>query len=279
MENSSPLWPARLHHIKITSDQPVVLLDFYQRVLGSEISEISDGQWKLGGGERNFIIGRGKRNGLGFSAFAMDDPARVTALKDHVAAEGIDIDTSPSPLFGDEAFAVSDSDNNVLVFGTPEINGGQTDRLPGRLQHSVVGTPDLQSLVDFRLKLGFVLSDEVKDNDGNLTAVFLCSDEEHHSQAMFHTRVPKFDHYSMEATSWNDIRDWADHLGDMRIPLSWGPGRHGPGNNLFFMLADADGNMVELSAEIELMDRAMAARLWKHEAYTLNRWGVAWMRE
>ena len=82
----------------------------------------------------------------------------------------------------------------------------------------------------------------------------------------------------METTSWNDIRDWADHLGDMRIELSWGPGRHGPGNNLFFMVCDADGNMVELSAEIEEMDRYMAARQWKHEPHTLNLWGVAWMR-
>ena len=83
----------------------------------------------------------------------------------------------------------------------------------------------------------------------------------------------------METTSWNDIRDWADHLGGLRISLSWGPGRHGPGNNLFFMVCDADGNMVEFSAEMELMDRDTAVRLWKHEPHTLNLWGVAWIRD
>jgi catechol 2,3-dioxygenase-like lactoylglutathione lyase family enzyme len=276
---TSPLWPSRLHHIKITSDQPHLLLDFYQRVLESDIQELSDGLWHLAGGERALLVGRGQRNGLGFSAFAIDDPARVAALQDYVTTQGINVQPSPTPLFGEEAFAVSDADGNTLAFGTPIDTTARTDRLPARLQHSVVGTPNLQSLIDFRLSLGFVLSDEVKDDDGNLTAVFLRSDEEHHSQAMFHTKDPKFDHYSMETTSWNDIRDWADHLGSMRIPLSWGPGRHGPGNNLFFMVADADGNMVELSAEIELMDRDMAARQWKHEAYTLNHWGVAWMRK
>ena len=45
------------------------------------------------------------------------------------------------------------------------------------------------------------------------------------------------------------------------------------------MVTDADGNMVELSAEIELMDRNMEARQWKHEPYTLNLCGVAWMRQ
>lgn len=279
MTDPSPLWPARLHHIKITSDQPPVLLDFYQRVLEQEVKELTDGAWLLAGGERTFILGRGPRNGLAFSAFAIDDADRVRALQDYVTAQGINVQPSPTPLFGADAFAVDDADGNTLVFGTPlDPTPAKVDRLPGRLQHSVVGSPNLQELIDFRLRLGFVLSDEVKDDDGNLTAAFLRSNEEHHSQAFFHTREPKFDHFSMETTSWNDIRDWADHLGSMRIPLSWGPGRHGPGNNLFFMVADADGNMVELSAEIELMDREVAARQWKHEPHTLNLWGVAWMR-
>jgi len=279
MIDTSPLWPARLHHIKITSDQPQVLLDFYLRVLEQDIKEISDGQWLLAGDERTFLIGHGARNGLAYSAFSIDDPTRVTALQDYVTGQGINVQPSPSPLFGKGAFAVSDRDGNALVFGTPiEGKPSKTDRLPARLQHSVVGTPNLQDLTNFRCKLGFVLSDEVKDDDGNLTAAFLRSDEEHHSQAMFYTKAPKFDHFSMETKSWNNIRDWADHLGNIRIELSWGPGRHGPGNNLFFMVCDADGNMVELSAEIEEMDRDMTARLWKHEPHTLNMWGTAWMR-
>lgn len=279
MTDASPLWPARLHHLMMTSDQPPVLLDFYQRVLEMETEEVSEGLWRLAGPERTFLIGRGKRNGLGFSAFAIDDGDRVAALADHARAQGIETAPSPTPLFEDGAFAVQDPDGNTLVFGTPRANGaGRPDRLPARLQHSVVGTPNMDALIEFRLKLGFVMSDEVTDDDGGLTAAFLRSDEEHHSQAMFRTKAPKFDHFSMETTCWNDIRDWADHLGAMRIPLSWGPGRHGPGNNLFFMVADADGNMVELSAEIEHMDRGMAARRWKHEAHTLNQWGVAWMR-
>ena len=35
------------------------------------------------------------------------------------------------------------------------------------------------------------------------------------------------DHHAFEVPAWNDIRDWADHMGDLRVPLWWGPGRHG----------------------------------------------------
>ncbi|MEE8284465.1 MAG: VOC family protein [Alphaproteobacteria bacterium] len=279
MTDPSPLWPARLHHIEITSDRPPELIDFYRRLLEGDAQELADGRWLLAGAERCLLFALGARNGLGFSAFAMDDRARVAALRDFVTAQGINVQPSPSPLFGEEAFAVADPDGNILVFGTPRGEAPAiADRLPARLQHSVVGSPNMGELIDFRLKLGFVLSDEVKDDHGNLTAAFLRSDREHHSQAMFHTGVPKFDHFSMETTSWNDIRDWADHLGEKRISLDWGPGRHGPGNNLFFMVSDADGNMVEFSAEMELMDRDVAVRLWKDEPHTLNLWGAAWMR-
>jgi hypothetical protein len=75
-----------------------------------------------------------------------------------------------------------------------------------------------------------------------------------------------------------DIRDWADRMGSLRIPLWWGPGRHGVGNNLFFMIEDPDGHKVEFSAEIERMPREMAWRTWPHEQRTLNLWGSAWMR-
>lgn len=44
------------------------------------------------------------------------------------------------------------------------------------------------------------------------------------------------------------------------------------------MVKDPDGNNVELSAEIEIMPKAMPGRVWPHTMSTLNRWGVGWMR-
>src|SRR5437588_10939679 len=67
-------------------------------------------------------------------------------------------------------------------------------------------------------------------------------------------------------------------MGRLGIPLWWGPGRHGPGNNLFFMIEDPDGHKVEFSAELELMPKEKPYRIWPHEQRTLNLWGSAWMR-
>ncbi len=85
------------------------------------------------------------------------------------------------------------------------------------------------------------------------------------------------DHHSYEAGDWSVIKEWCDRMGDRRIPIMWGPGRHGPGNNIFIFIEDPDGNWIEISAELEVIyDRPV--KEWKHEPRTLNSWGRAIMR-
>ncbi len=278
MTPASPLWPARLHHLHLTTEQPAGLLDFYRAVLGNETRELSDGTWLVAGAERRLLVGPGPANRLGYAGFALDEAARLEALRDYLSAKGLDLRPSPSPLFSDGAFALSDPDGNTLAFGTPAEAASGGDEPPGRLQHVVVASDNVEAVSDFYQKvLGFVLSDTVLDDEG-VTASFLRSDEEHHSFAVFRAPGKRLDHFAFETTCWNDIHDWADRLGSMRIALGWGPGRHGPGNNLFFMINDPDGNALEFSAEIEHMPRQRPAREWPHEAHTLNLWGEAWMR-
>jgi len=154
---------------------------------------------------------------------------------------------------------------------------------PGRLQHVVVATADLAAMMVFyENTLGFVPSDHVlRDDDGGgqtLTAVFYRSTPEHHSFAMFLADAARPDHHAYEVSCWNDIRDWADHMAALEIKLWWGPGRHGPGNNLFFMVEDPDGYKVEISAELESMADTDPVRHWPHNDRSLNLWGPGWMR-
>jgi catechol-2,3-dioxygenase len=90
--------------------------------------------------------------------------------------------------------------------------------------------------------------------------------------------VPRFDHQSFETPSWTDLRDWADHMARLKMPMAWGVGRHGPGNDVFFMVADPDGNLAEISSEIETCAVDRPVGLWPHEERTLNVWGRAIMR-
>jgi catechol 2,3-dioxygenase len=76
---------------------------------------------------------------------------------------------------------------------------------------------------------------------------------------------------------WNLIRDWCDHFAGLGIEIVWGPGRHGPGNNLFAFIKDPDDNWIEISAELEVIfDRDIVD--WPQSTRTLNTWGRAFMR-
>jgi len=188
---------------------------------------------------------------------------------------------SPTPLFAADAFAVVDPDGRQIAFGRPVTTELAAWRpgLAGRLQHVVVASTDVGAMLSFyRDVLGLVVSDRVLDDEGALTAVFLRSDSEHHSFAVFRAPESRPDHHAYETNGWNDLRDWSDHFARWRVPIWWGPGRHGPGNNLFVMIEDPDGHKVELSAELAMMPRHIASRDWKHEQRTLNLWGQAWMR-
>jgi catechol-2,3-dioxygenase len=279
MTSPSLLWGARLHHIQINTQRLPEMTAFYQRGFGYEVNHLDSGGVYLAGGERRLLLGHGKPKSVKFAAFVLPDAERLKALRKHVRAQNIPLLSAPTPLFQEGAFAVEDPEGRQIAFGIAEPEAPRADKLPGRLQHLVVTTLDLPGVRSFyREALGFVESDRVLTEDGALTTVFLRSDPEHHSFAAFRAEELRLDHHALEVPDWNAIRDWGDHFGALQETIAWGPGRHGPGNNLFFMLFDPDQNWVELSAELEHMPADMPAREWPHTEHTLNLWGKGYLR-
>jgi len=274
------LWPARLHHLRRDSEEPAALARFYGKLLGDALAPLPGGDWLVCGRGRRLVVGKGAKAAVPWYALQVAGAAQLAGYRRGLQALGLACEPSPSPLFGEEAFAITDPDGRRVVFGlprAPEAAGGK----PGpsaRLQHFVCASTQPEAMLAFyRDRLGLVESDRVLEGE-QLSAFFLRSDPEHHSFAAFRAPASRPDHHCYETSSWNDIRDWADRLGGLRIPLWWGPGRHGPGNNLFFMIEDPEGHKVEFSAELERMPKDLAHRTWPHEPHTLNLWGSAWMR-
>jgi catechol 2,3-dioxygenase-like lactoylglutathione lyase family enzyme len=270
MEKTPELWPARLHHLRRDSPKPEPLARFYGELLGDRVEALPGGSWLVAGRGRRLVIGAGAAGAVPYFALEMQDAAHLDAFRRAHKAEPFS-----TPLFT-QAFSLADPDGRRVVFGMSKETQASSG-LPGRLQHFVCATTRLNEMLGFYKDLGMAESDRVLEND-DLAAVFLRSDPEHHSFAAFRAPESRPDHHCYETNGWLDIRDWADRMATLRIPLWWGPGRHGPGNNLFFMIEDPDGHKVEFSAELELMPRAMPPRTWPHEQRTLNLWGSAWMR-
>jgi catechol 2,3-dioxygenase-like lactoylglutathione lyase family enzyme len=272
---------ARLHHLLLHSTNPDDCAQFYSRIYGMAMQQ-QGGQRICVGPSRRLIFAAGSANQLGHAAFVFSSSAELRSYRKHVEPR-VELHPARSPLLDGDAFAVTDPDGNRIVFG---VESGRVphvfapgDAPPARLQHFAVRSSDLAKLTAFyRDTLAFVVSDCVYDDANALRACFLRTDSEHHAMAVFHAEQPCHDHLSFETADWNTVRDWADRVVSLGVPIVWGVGRHGPGNDTFFMLRDPDGNLVEISAELEVCEPTRPAGIWRHEQKTLNQWGSAIMR-
>ncbi len=277
--HESPLWTSVLTHLCIETADAEPMRRFYRDALGMAETAIDADRWLMEASGRRLLLAAGETNRLAFSGFAVSDDERLLRLRDQIVRQGGETVDSLSPLQQQGSFAVSDPDGNRLCFGIERPAVVSDSDIEGRLQHVVVASANLDAMMSYyETVLGFRPSDHVLSDDGAVTAAFYRSDPEHHSFAAFRAPQHGFDHCAFETPSWNHIRDWADHLATLDIPIWWGPGRHGAGNNLFFMVLDPDGNKIEFSAELEHLDFGHPVRHWPHDRRTLNLWGNAWMR-
>jgi catechol 2,3-dioxygenase len=292
MLHESPIWPAQLDHFRINAPNPSSLAEFYCNAIGYEISPLENGDLFLQGQDRRLIIGKGETHKRPYHAFRLQSRQQLDEVRSFLQAQGVNCLENPSPLFENDSLAVVDPDGWVSVFGLGRSdlpsrkasNNRPPLSMPGRLQHIVVATSNLEQMIAFYEKtLAFSPSDYVlKDiNDkASKHVAFWRTDEEHHSFAAFGASSSRHDHHAYETSGWMAIRDWADHFANLDIPIWWGPGRHGAGNNLFFMIEDPLGDKIEISAEIEKLDRSAGPRWWDgNNGKAVNLWGAGWARD
>lgn len=259
---------AKLKQLTLSSEQPQTLADFYSRAYQFENKE-------------SMISGTGEAVSLEFTQGLAGQMYQLIYVFDAIEnfeiyreklVQRISIET-----ISKHAFIVRDPLGHRLLFQYEQIEQTSGEML--RLQHVGLRVQDIQQISEFyEHVLDFTISDRVLNDKDELTAIFMRTDEEHHSMALFKSPVNRFDHFSFEINDWHGMKYWADHMAASGIELVWGIGRHGPGNDTFFMIRDVDGNMGEISAELERCKSNRPVGYWKHHPLTLNQWGVAIMR-
>ena len=278
MKQTALLAGAYLHHLCFESPNPEKLSDFYGKIMQMKPQSIGANAWLCSGKNRQILIKEGMKNRLEFAAFSCRDEEGLNLLKERVKEEGIEVINLQPDLFQNDAISIVDQDGHNISFGLSKPNMNAESVLNGPLQHLTFSTLNVEKFVDFYVgKLGFCISDRVLHSNGNLATCFVRSNHEHHTVACFKSDRIGVDHHSYEAGEWNVIRDWCDHFASMNIELMWGPGRHGPGNNLFVFVEDPDGNWIEISAELEVI-HGRPSKDWPQEERTLNLWGKAILR-
>jgi len=268
-----------LHHLHFCTPHPEALARWYGQVMDMDVEPIGDHLWWTSGPGRHVLFSKGKARTLAHAGYAARDAQSLAHLRERAEHAGISAVCVNTPLFQAGGFSVTDPDGNAIHFGLSLPQPAKRRKaLRGPIQHLTLATLDVVALEDFYArKLGFEISDRVVNDQGKVMTSFMRGNHEHHNLACFYQHRRGVDHHSYEAGEWNTIRDWADHLAAHGIQLFWGPGRHGPGNNLFIFIKDPDENWIEVSAELEVVhDRPV--KTWPHEERTLNLWGRGVLR-
>ena len=268
-----------LHHLEIQSSNPERLSNFYSNIMDMKIDKLSSDKFLCDGPSRKIIITLGKDKTLSHAGMVCRNENNLNGFKDFLNQKELKLKDYNSELYKPGSFSVEDPDKNVICFGVLKDNS--TSSLNGiyaPLQHLTFASEDVVSFQNFyENKLGFQVTDRVVKNNGELATCFTTSNHEHHTIACIKSSKKGMDHHSYEVGDWNHIKGWCDHFASNNIKLMWGPGRHGPGNNLFVFIEDIDGNWIEISAELETV-HGRPVKNWPQEERTLNLWGNAIMR-
>ena len=268
---TEPLTSTTIAHVALRTPDVEATATFYTDVLGLIASPPdASGRVLLGWGTGHHALELAPgAAALEHVALEVRDPGGAQGA---VRRAGIHAE----PVGGSGALAIADPDGNVLHLLDRVHRAGEHSADPGRrpvrVQHVTFSTAALEPMVDFYRALGLRLTDRMGEK-----FAWLRSNVEHHSIAAVATgRSGGLDHFSFDLDGWADFKVWADRVTDLGVPVQWGPGRHGPGNNLFLFFDDPDGNHIELSAEMERFFDARAeypVRTWEDAATTVNLWG------
>ncbi|MPS28253.1 VOC family protein [Pigmentiphaga sp.] len=160
-----------------------------------------------------------------------------------------------------------------IVHGDARHEGDAPRDRPVRLAHVVLNssTPDatrrfIEEVFDFRLI--------------DLTAMiaFMNCNRDHHTIGVGLSDNDALNHIAFFMPDGDSLMRGGGRLKDAGYPVQWGPGRHGPGNNLFNYFIDPFGVVIEYTAEVQQVDDSYVPRgpeAWKWPAGRVDQWGLS----
>jgi catechol 2,3-dioxygenase-like lactoylglutathione lyase family enzyme len=120
---------------------------------------------------------------------------------------------------------------------------------PLKLGHIAYVVEDPKTMADFYCRvLGFRVSDWIED-----FFVFLRCNPDHHTVNFIRGPKSKMHHIAFEMKDFAHIQDACELLALRRMPINWGPVRHGPGHNVAIYHRNFDDQNVEFYIEIDQM--------------------------
>jgi len=144
---------------------------------------------------------------------------------------------------------------------------------PIQLTHAVINSTDVEASERFAVeKLGFKVSDRTAHMR------FVRCNRKHHALAYAKSQLASLNHIAFEMPSLDAVMRGIARLREAGYEPVWGPGRHGPGNNVFGYFIAPFGGIVEYTAEVSEVGedyKVGSPEDWKWPPGRIDHWGLS----
>ncbi len=227
--------------------------------------------YALGSAAYDLQLSPSRRDGLHSFAFFVHDEDDLAAIIARAAKAGVTIleRGAAGRVHGERRFAaLCDPDRNRVELVVRDDAAGEEAPSEGPIQklgHLVLWTVDVARMEMFYAILGMRLSDRT-----HLGMSFLRCNVDHHSIGLAKSTTGRsgLQHAALDVDTEERVRAEHARLAGAGVACVWGPGRHGPGNNIFSYYVDPGENLIELYGDMERVpgdDRPIDVRYWGPE--------------
>ena len=114
--------------------------------------------------------------------------------------------------------------------------------------HVVINSPDALRLVEFYTKtLGFVVTDAYEKE---LLTFLRCDQPQPHCIAISPAETAGLNHFALDCRDLDSVMRSVGRMQALGYTPIWGPGRHGPGGNIFCYYQDPDSFVPEFTCDV-----------------------------
>jgi catechol 2,3-dioxygenase len=270
-----------LRSIEIGTTHIDVALKFYTEVWQLESAAEAKGTHYLRGtGPYHYILALRPTDKTGVVRVVFDarDRASVDALFGQAKQNGalkLDPPAALKTPGGGYGFGCQDPEGRnyaVVCEVADHADGSDKPDRPRKLSHINLNTRDNDvSFAFLRDAFGFALSDQT----GKFR--FVRCNADHHSMVLCFSDAPTLNHIAFEMPDIDSIMRGAGRMRDHGYPVEWGPGRHGPGSNVFCYFCGPEEVVIEYTGDMQQIDDSHKVGMppdWKWPPRRLDRWGV-----
>jgi catechol 2,3-dioxygenase-like lactoylglutathione lyase family enzyme len=231
-------------------------IDYYTQIAGLVLAERESGRAFLATKLGHLAVQLEKGDGARCArlAFQVAPDAEFSDIRRGLERENVRCEARDDPSPGvSRAMTFADPKGTIIeLFATSTAVGTNQPAAgigPLKLGHLAFCVADPRAMAEFYARvLGFRVSDWIED-----WFVFMRCGPDHHTVNFVRGKTAKMHHIAFELKDWAHVQAACDLLGRNNIQLIWGPGRHGPGHNIYTYHRNPDDQIVELFTELDKM--------------------------